>query len=67
MVQPLSIKIHLRGNVLDCRVREASPIEVFAVQVVGSVLALSLGRKLFPISTALDTAVSEQVLPSCAL
>jgi len=52
---------------LLCRVREASPTEVFAVQVVGSVLALSLGRKLFPISVALNTAVPEQVLPSCHL
>ncbi|CAL8470761.1 g10303 [Coccomyxa elongata] len=37
----------------------ASTADIFAVQIVGSILALSLGRKLFPISIASHAVPSE--------
>lgn len=54
-----------RGRPAACRTCEAGAAEAFAVQVVGSVLALSRGRRLFPIICPTLTTLPQPVGPSC--
>ncbi|BDA45655.1 hypothetical protein COCOBI_07-4420 [Coccomyxa sp. Obi] len=57
-VLPGLIQVYVRLADSSERCSRASTGEAFAVQVVGSILALSLGRKLFPIS------IASQALPN---
>ena len=41
------------------RLRSVHPVEVFAVQIMGTVLSLAQGRKLFPVLIQTGTSMRE--------